>query len=396
MTCADAALAAAPSRPAAARRGHGTRRGSRRSRCAVRRGLLAVALPAIALLGGCRRGEPDGFALRPLVEAGGCARRAAAGARQSGLCFPPRPALADLEIDHERRPVVLTTVAPWSWTGRVPARATLHAGLQLMPAAWQRVRRLQAVAMLRDGRDREVLQVVRSGVRADPEWLDLSADLGRYAGRQVTLELAVTLGGLPPRMRGANLVAWGPVALSGAGAAGSVHRGDGTDRQARRRRPAVAPAASAAAAPSPAGDGRPNIIVILVDTLRRDRLTPYGYRRETSPEIARRLAAAGTVAEDAYSQAPWTLPSGGSLMTGRYPGELLGGALSACAIPPSIMPIAERLGRAGYETAGFLANPTLHVGAGFERGFHTFYAPHADVAWSRSAAEYLERYATPL
>jgi arylsulfatase A-like enzyme len=346
MTWPDAATVAAPSRPAGGR-------GGRRAGWT----LLAGAL----LAGGCHRGQPEGFVLRPLVEAGRYAVGAGAGGGPSGLRFPVGPALADLEIDHERRPVVLATAATWSWTGRVPPRAALHAGLQVVPAAWARVRRLEAVAVLRDGRDREVLQVARSGERADPEWLDLSADLTRYAGRQVTLEFSVA--GLPPRLRGTNLVAWGPVALT-AGASG-------------------------------AGAGRPNIIVILVDTLRRDRLTPYGCRRETSPEIARRLAGAGTVVEEAYSQAPWTLPSVVSLMTGRYPGELLGGDMSAYGVPPGVMTTAERLGRAGYETAGFLANPTMHVGSGFERGFRTFYAPPADVEWLRRHADDLNRHALP-
>jgi arylsulfatase A-like enzyme len=342
MTWPDAATAAAPSR----------------GRWAV----LAGALLAGALLAaGCHRGRPEGFVLRALVEAGRYTVGPATGAGLEGLRFPVRPALADLEIDHERRPVVLTTAASWTWTGRVPPRAALHAALQLAPAAWARARRLEAVAVLTDGRTREVLQVVRSSERANPEWLDLSADLARYASRQVTLELRVD--GLPPRLRGANLVAWGPVALSSAaGGAGAV---------------------------------RPNVLVILVDTLRRDRLTPYGYRRETSPEIARRLAGAGTVMEDAYSQAPWTLPSVVSMMTGRYPGELLGADMTGYGIPAGVLTTAERLGRAGYETAGFLANPTLHVGAGFERGFRTFYAPPADVEWLRRHADDLNRHALP-
>lgn len=325
----------------------------------------AGALLAGALLAaGCHRGRPEGFVLRTLVEAGRYTVGPGGGEGQAGLHFSVRPALADLEIDHERRPVVLTTAAPWTWTGRVPPRAALHAGLQLAPGAWVRARRrlvAEAVAVLTDGRTREVLQVVRSGEPANPEWLDLSADLARYAGRQVTLELRVD--GLPPRLRAANLVAWGPVALS------SAARG--------------------------AGAVRPNIIVILVDTLRRDRLTPYGYRRETSPEIARRLAGAGTVMEDAYSQAPWTLPSVVSMMTGRYPGELLGTDMSAYGVPAGVLTTAERLGSAGYETAGFLANPTMHVGAGFERGFRTFYAPPADVEWLRRHADDLNRHALP-
>jgi arylsulfatase A-like enzyme len=360
-------------------------------------------LAGAVLLGGCQRGQPEGFALRPLVEAGQFAAGAGRVAGASGgavLSFPAPPVLADLEIDHERRPVVLTSGAPWSWTGRVPPRAALHAALQLVPAAWLRVRRLQAVVVLRDGRDREVLQVARSAERANPAWLDLSADLGRYAGRRVTLDFSVILGGLPPRLRGANLVAWGPVAVTGAG---------GVEQRQRRPRPAASPGASPAAPASPTSQpsggtpavpaatsaAPPNIIVILVDTLRRDRLTPYGCRRETSPEIGRRLAAAGTVVEEAYSQAPWTLPSVVSLMTGRYPGELLGADLSAYGIPAGVTPIAERLARAGYETAGFLANPTMHVGGGFERGFDTFYAPPADIEWLRRHADDLNRHALP-
>ena len=379
MTWPDA-TAAAPSRPAGGCRGARVPPGWRILPSLVRAGwpLPAGALLAAALLAaGCHRGRPEGFALRPLVETGRFTVGPGSGAGLEGLRFPVRPVLADLEIDHERRPVVLTTAASWTWTGRVPPRAALHAGLQLVPGVWTRARRrrleteVEAVAVLTDGRDREVLQVVRSSERVNPEWLDLSADLARYAGRQVTLELSVD--GLPPRLRGANLVAWGPVAVAA---------------------PAPAPAPPARELPA-AGTARPNILVILVDTLRRDRLTPYGYRRETSPEIARRLAGAGTVMEDAYSQAPWTLPSVVSMMTGHYPGELLGVDMSAYGVPVGILTTAERLGRAGYETAGFLANPTMHVGAGFERGFRTFYAPPADVEWLRRHADDLNRHALP-
>jgi arylsulfatase A-like enzyme len=364
--------------------------------------LIAVCAAALLLLAaGCRGGAPDGFVLRPLVEARGYGvGQGEPRDGKDGLRFSSAPVLADVEVDHERRPVVLTTGAPWSWTGRVPAHGELHAGVQLVPAAWRRVRRMQAQVVVREGRHREVLQVARWAGGADAAvWLDLSAGLERYAGRRVTLVLSATLGGLPGWMRGANLVAWGPVALTGPGGS--------------RREPAASPAS-----PGPAGGaadtgaagtgaagtgapgtvppgGRPNIILILVDTLRRDRLTAYGYRRETSPEIGRRLAAAGTVMEDAYSQAPWTLPSVVSLMTGRYPGEVLGGDLSTYGIPAAVQPLAERLRRAGFETAGFIGNPTMHVGAGFERGFHTLYAPPADIDWLNRHADDINRHALP-
>ncbi len=349
----------------------------------------AAILPLVAA--GCRGGAPDGFALRPLVEA----RSFQVGPEKGrdgdeGLRFSSSPVLAEVEVDHERRPVVLTTGAPWHWTGRVPPHGELHAGLQLVPAAWQRVRRLQAQVVVRDGRHREVLQVARWAGGAGAAWLDLSAGLERYAGRRVTLAFSASLDGMPAWMRSANLVAWGPVALTGDGAS----RGEPAGLPAALPPPAGSAANRPAAAAVPPG-GRPNVILILVDTLRRDRLTAYGYRRETSPEIGRRLAAAGTVMEDAYSQAPWTLPSVVSMMTGRYPGEVLGGDLSTYGIPLSIQPLAERLSQAGFETAGFIGNPTMHVGAGFERGFHTLYAPPADIDWLNRHADDINRHALP-
>lgn len=340
----------------------GPRPGARRRHLPAVLG-TALAAAALAAWAGCGRGEPEGFVLRTAVERGGFA---AAGLARQGLWFAHPPEVATLEIDHERRQVVLTSAQAWRWRGRIPRGAAVHAGVQLLPAAWRSVRRLQMQVSAREGRQREVLEVARTAALQDPRWLDLGADLARYAGREITLEFSVSLPGLPPRQRGRNLVAWGPVTVS-------------------------APAAERRGAYPPP----PNIVFILIDTLRRDRLTPYGYRRNTSPEIARALAARGTVVDEAYSQAPWTLPSVVSLMTGRYPGEVLGSDVASFAIPRGVETLAEKLEKLGYATGGFLANPTLHVGAGFERGFQTFYAPPGDPEWMRRHADELNRHAIP-
>src|SRR5262245_41016217 len=71
---------------------------------------------------------------------------------------------------------------------------------------------------------------------------------------------------------------------------------------------------------------RPNLLLIVVDTLRADHLGCYGHRRPTSPQIDARLAALGAVVEQAYAPAPWTIPSMMALFTGRTPGRLLGTA----------------------------------------------------------------------
>jgi arylsulfatase A-like enzyme len=144
-----------------------------------------------------------------------------------------------------------------------------------------------------------------------------------------------------------------------------------------------------------AASERPNILLIVVDTLRWDRLTPYGYGRATTPEIARWIAGSGIVVEEAYSQAPWTLPSVISYLTGRYPGELLSSEVASFGIPEGVPTLAERLARLGYTTGAFVANPTLHAGAGFARGFETFYVPPAVVESLHLHGDELNRRALP-
>ena len=61
----------------------------------------------------------------------------------------------------------------------------------------------------------------------------------------------------------------------------------------------------------------PNVLVILLDTLRADRLGCYGYDRPTSP-VLDRLASEGVVFSDAWSAAPWTLPSHASLLSSLH------------------------------------------------------------------------------
>src|SRR5207244_10661253 len=98
----------------------------------------------------------------------------------------------------------------------------------------------------------------------------------------------------------------------------------------RRRRPALAAGVVARVAcavrlspPAPSRRGpraaaaAPSVVLIVVDTLRRDHLSAYGYARPTSAHIAR-LAAEGALFAHAYSTASWTLPAHASLFTVLY------------------------------------------------------------------------------
>lgn len=111
----------------------------------------------------------------------------------------------------------------------------------------------------------------------------------------------------------------------------------------------------------------PNVLLIVLDTVRASSLHLYGYERAQTPMLDR-LGGRGVVFENALSTAPWTLPSHGSLFTGRLPHEV-GGALTV-PLNSDHPTLAEILSAQGYDTAGFAAN-TFYGGAefGLSRGF---------------------------
>jgi arylsulfatase A-like enzyme len=120
-----------------------------------------------------------------------------------------------------------------------------------------------------------------------------------------------------------------------------------------------------------APDARPNIVLIVVDTLRADHLGTYGYSRPTSPAIDA-LAARGTWFEHATAPSSWTRPSVASLFTSRLPSEH--GAVSIVSpLDPGVPSFVEALRDAGYRTVGISGNfPHLSETSGLARGFQTF------------------------
>ena len=132
---------------------------------------------------------------------------------------------------------------------------------------------------------------------------------------------------------------------------------------------APGPRASAGARRS-VGARRPNLLLIVVDTLRADHLSAYGYSRPTSPHLDA-LAAQGTLYETAISAAPWTLPSHASLFTGLYPHQHHATS-QQWRLADSFDTLAERLARAGYHTGGFANNVWLSDVSGLEQGFERF------------------------
>ena len=139
-----------------------------------------------------------------------------------------------------------------------------------------------------------------------------------------------------------------------------------------------------------AREQRLNIMIIGVDTLRRDHLSCYGYERETTPNIDR-LAATSVLFEDAVSQSPWTLPSFATLFTSLYPTQHGAGDLRShgagsygTRMSTSFPPLAMMLLKKGYSTGAVVNAPALAPELGVDRGFE-FYstAPR----WNRRLAD---------
>jgi arylsulfatase A-like enzyme len=123
----------------------------------------------------------------------------------------------------------------------------------------------------------------------------------------------------------------------------------------------------------------PNVLVIVVDTLRADHVSSYGYSRPTTPNLDR-MAQEGVSFENAMSACSWSLPSHVSLLTGRYqfehgvgavqPEPWLGWGNKGMGGPPTL---GEALERRGYRTGAFSANRTYFSrDLGFGRGFVHF------------------------
>jgi arylsulfatase A-like enzyme len=116
-----------------------------------------------------------------------------------------------------------------------------------------------------------------------------------------------------------------------------------------------------------------NLLFVLIDTLRADRLSSYGYARETSPTIDA-LAATGIRFAQQMSQSSWTKCSMASLWTGLYPVRT-GVTRSPQALPEDARMPAEILRDAGFRTFAIWRNGWVGPGFGFSQGFEVYLSP---------------------
>lgn len=310
------------------------------------RGVTAavVVVGAIAALRAWRADValPARIPIQELVE-----NVSASAERPGGLDASPGVRLAWLRPSHNfaadggyRRAVVTPPATVFRRRIQVPAGAVLRASIGVEGAGRREdaagVRFVAAV----DGRDVFSRVVNPAETRHDRRWFDERIPLGTAAGGEVEITLRTEAAG---GGRLAGTPGWSDV---------RVVRESARERQA-------------------AGPGAPNVVIVMVDTLRSDRLGCYGATPSPSPTLDA-LAARGALFETMVAQASWTMPSVATMLTGLHPRDHGLDGWSAGALADSIPTLAEEAGLAGITTFGAAANPLMSSRTNVARGFETF------------------------
>lgn len=118
------------------------------------------------------------------------------------------------------------------------------------------------------------------------------------------------------------------------------------------------------------GTNKPNLILVVVDTLRADAIEPFGAPSGSTPAFAS-LARDGVAFTRTYAQASWTRPSIASILTSQYP-SAHGAVQKMDFLPERAVTLAESLKAEGYWTAGFANNINVAPVFNFQQGFDEY------------------------
>jgi hypothetical protein len=194
-----------------------------------------------------------------------------------------------------------------------------------------------------DGRELYARDVDPAERKADRQWVDERVELGVTSEREVEIALRTERAESGARLAGTP--GWSDVRVV---------------EESWRERQVASPAA-------------PNVVVLLVDTLRADRLGAYGASPSPSPSpTLDRLAARGVVFEQMVAHSSWTMPTVATVMTGLHPRDHELEDWTAGALSNLVPTLAESAVMAGISTVGVSANPLVSRRTSFARGFESF------------------------
>jgi len=148
---------------------------------------------------------------------------------------------------------------------------------------------------------------------------------------------------------------------------------------------AVLPSCPETAETPPPDPGGPNVLLIVLDTMRSDVFGCYGHPGALTPRLDR-LARESTLYTRFYATNFWTLPTHASLLTGLYPTQCQATS-ETNHLPEHVTTLAERLSDAGYATGAVVHNAWISRERGFAQGFQDFTEAWRDRARSPVMAE---------
>ncbi len=130
------------------------------------------------------------------------------------------------------------------------------------------------------------------------------------------------------------------------------------------------------------GRSYPNVVLIIMDTLRADVMGCYGYPEDTSPELDG-MAEQGVLFTTCISQCSWTRPSIGSMLTSLYPRTL--GVYKEWneILADRFITMPEILQDSGFKTIGLTANPNINSTFNFHTGFDSYFDSNVVFPWMK-------------
>jgi arylsulfatase A-like enzyme len=131
-----------------------------------------------------------------------------------------------------------------------------------------------------------------------------------------------------------------------------------------------------------------NIAVIVLDTLRRDKVSVYNDDVDFTENLER-FSSNSAVYENAVAQGPWTLPSHASIFTGEYPWKH-NATQETLYLEDEFKQLPEIFSEKGYSTGAFSDNPWISSSSGLERGFDQLENYLPDVVEKADESDYLD------
>src|SRR5580693_1082309 len=123
-----------------------------------------------------------------------------------------------------------------------------------------------------------------------------------------------------------------------------------------------------------AATSKPNLVLITLDSVRADRMGFLGAKGGLTPNFDR-LAGESIIFDHAYAQAPATVISHASILSGAYP-QSTGMSEIGGTLPTSLSYLPDLLKAQSYRTAAFVGSidldPQNGLAQGFDRGFQSY------------------------